>query len=73
MAHGVHPDKIIWVIPNDVWFMNRKYFTFDKDFVKNVILMMKSMVTDENKNYNDALLRLKANIRFRYFHYLSCS
>ena len=57
LAHGVSPDKIIWIIPNDVWFLNRKYFTFDQDWVPNIVRQFKSITSDENKTWQDALLR----------------
>ena len=57
LEHGINPDKIIWVMPNDVWFMNRKYFTFDKDFIPNVLRMLEGMTSKDNKTWEDSLLR----------------
>ena len=57
LTHGVHPDKIMWVVPNDVWYLNRKFFTFDKDLAENTFLLMKNIASDENKSWTDAVLR----------------
>ena len=57
LAQSVSPDKIIWIIPNDLWFLNRKYFTFDRDWVPNVIRQFKCITSDDNKTWQDALLR----------------
>ena len=57
VGQGVSPDKIIWIIPNDVWFMNRKYFTFDRDWVPNTVRQFETITSEDNKTWQDALLR----------------
>ena len=57
LGQGVSPDKIIWIIPNDVWFMNRKYFTFDRDWVPNTVRQFETITSEDNKTWQDALLR----------------
>ena len=31
--HGLSPDKIVWIVPNDSWFINRDLFTYDENIL----------------------------------------
>ena len=33
LDHGLHPDRICWIVPNDSWFINRDLFTYDENIV----------------------------------------
>ena len=61
LSQGVSPDKMIWIIPNDIWFLNRKYFDFDNDWVNRVIRQFEAITSDDNKTWQDALFRLTLN------------
>ena len=36
LDHGVSPDKVSWIIPNDAWFLNRENFDFNSPDILNM-------------------------------------
>ena len=33
LHHGLHPDRISWIVPNDSWFVNRDFFKYDENIL----------------------------------------
>ena len=33
LDHGVNPDKISWIVPNDSWFINRDLYKYDENII----------------------------------------
>merc|ERR1712142_790146 len=60
LDHGLHPDKISWVIPNDSWFWERDGFTFD-DGVFNTLMMnlIDSVIDEKNETVSDILMAME--------------
>jgi len=67
LDHGVNPDTIKWIIPNDAWFFNRENFDFESpDALDLFEKMLTSMTNDEDdtwKKANDRLEKIGFHLR----------
>lgn len=60
LDHGLNPDKISWVVPNDAWFWERDGFRLDEGNVSEAISKMIDPIIDENnKTCTEILLALE--------------
>ena len=62
MDHGVDPDKLMWIVPNDAWFFNRSRLAVDDE---NIVRYTKEWTLSmiEGETWQDVYLRL---IQFYY-------
>ena len=56
LDHGVDPDRLMWVIPNDAWFLNRKFDT-EEEIYKFVRTQIESTLYEEDDTWQKVLLR----------------
>ena len=56
LDHGVDPDRLMWVIPNDAWFLNRKFDT-EEEIYKFVRTQIESTLHEEDDTWQKVLLR----------------
>ena len=57
LDHGLSPDKIVWIVPNDSWFINRDLFTYDEN-ISNFFGALLDGFTEESATcYEDVYLR----------------
>ena len=56
LDHGVDPDRLMWVIPNDAWFLNRKFDT-EEEIYNFVRTQMESTLYEEDDTWQKVLLR----------------
>jgi len=62
LDHGVDPDTISWVIPNDAWFLNRDNFDFlSPDIMKQFKNYIASMIDDDDETWKEVYTRLEKN------------
>ena len=50
LDHGLSPDKIVWIVPNDSWFINRDLFTYDEN-ISNFFGALLDGFTEESATY----------------------
>ena len=55
--HGVQPDKIAWIVPNDSWFFNRDRFRIDENFVSYLDSFFDSFSAESDTSWQDVYLR----------------
>ena len=56
LDHGLDPDKLMWIVPNDAWFFNRDRFEVgDVDVVRHTKDWILGMIEEET--WEDAYLR----------------
>ena len=62
LDHGVDPDKLMWIVPNDAWFFNRSRLAVDDE---NIIRYTKEWTLSmiEGETWQDVYFRL---IQFCY-------
>ena len=56
LDHGVDPDRLMWVIPNDAWFLNRKFDT-EEEIYNFVRTQIESTLYEEDDTWQKVLLR----------------
>ena len=56
LDHGVYPDRLMWVIPNDAWFLNRKFDT-EEEIYNFVRTQIESTLYEEDDTWQKVLLR----------------
>ena len=56
LDHGVDPDRLIWVMPNDAWFLNRKFDT-EEEIYNFVRTQIESTLYEEDDTWQKVLLR----------------
>jgi len=62
LDHGMNPDKISWVIPNDAWFFERDAFRYDGGNLAEVAVRMIDSVLDEScETPTEVMLKLEEN------------
>ena len=54
LDNGVDPDKLMWIMPSDVWFMNRVDLT-DDSFYPAVCDMFECFADEENDTWEKCL------------------
>ena len=57
LDHGVDPDKIAWIVPNDAWFFNRDKFAYDDDVIAFFQEFFDGLSDDRDKTWQDVYLR----------------
>ena len=62
LDHGVDPDKLMWIVPNDAWFFNRSRLAVDDE---NIVRYTKEWTLSmiEGETWQDVYFRL---IQFCY-------
>jgi len=68
LDHGVNPNKISWVVPNDAWFWDRYTFTRydDGNFAQAMSNIMNAVINEQAKSSEEGLISLeKAGILCR--------
>ena len=57
LDHGVDPDKLMWIVPNDAWFFNRSRLAVDDE---NIVRYTKEWTLSmiEAETWQDVYLRL---------------
>lgn len=62
LDHGMNPDKISWVVPNDAWFWERNAVRLDGgNLSEGVVKMMDPLIDENNKTVTEVLLALEEN------------
>ena len=60
LDHGVNPDKISWVVPNDAWFWDRYAIPLDEGNTADKVALMTDAIIDEKvKTSEEALVNLE--------------
>jgi len=60
LDHGMNPDKISWVVPNDSWFWERDALSYDNgNFSKALLTMIDPIIDEKTQTVTDVLLRLE--------------
>ena len=60
LDHGMDPDKISWIIPNDSWFFERDALKYDGGtFCTGIMKMIDAVIDERNKTSADILLALE--------------
>ena len=57
LDHGVDPDKITWIVPNDSWFLNRDGFVFDEKIIPFFEVFFNGLSVETDKTWQDVYLR----------------
>jgi len=60
LDHGLNPEKISWIIPNDSWFWDRYWGALDDgNMAKNIPRMMNAIIDEKCKTGEEGLLNLE--------------
>ena len=57
LDHGVLPDKISWVVPNDSWLLNRDSLVFDENTISFYESYFEGLTNDNDKTWQDVYKR----------------
>ena len=57
LDHGVSPDKISWIVPNDSWFFNRDLFKYDENIITLFDAFFRAMTVETDTCCEDVCLR----------------
>ena len=57
LDHGVLPDKISWVVPNDSWLLNRDSLVFDENTISFYESYFEGLTNDNEKTWQDVYKR----------------
>ena len=57
LDHGVVPDRIAWIVPNDAWFFNRDKFAYDDNLINFFHEFFEGLSDDRDKTWQDVYLR----------------
>ena len=57
LDHGVSPDKISWIVPNDSWFFNRDLFKYDEHIIALFDNFFSAFAVETDTCYEDVYLR----------------
>ena len=57
LDHGVHPDQISWIVPNDSWFFNRDLFKYDEHIIALFENFFSAFAVETDTCHEDVYLR----------------
>ena len=57
LDHGVLPDKISWIVPNDSWLLNRDSLVFDENTISFWESYFEGLTNDKDKTWQDVYKR----------------
>ena len=57
LDHGVHPDRISWIVPNDSWFFNRDLFKYDEHIIALFDNFFNAFAVETDTCHEDVYLR----------------
>ena len=57
LDHGVLPDKISWIVPNDSWLLNRDSLVFDENTISFYESYFEGLTNDNDKTWQDVYKR----------------
>ena len=57
LDHGVLPDKISWIVPNDSWLLNRDSLVFDENTISFWESYFEGLTNDNDKTWQDVYKR----------------
>ena len=57
LDHGVNPDKISWIVPNDSWFFNRDLFKYDENIITLFEAFFSAFTVETDTCCEDVCLR----------------
>ena len=66
LDHGVNPDRIGWIVPNDSWFFNRDLFKYDEHILTLFANLFDAFTIETDTCYEDVYLSMeRAGIMLR--------
>ena len=66
LDHGVNPDRIGWIVPNDSWFFNRDLFKYDEHILTLFANLFDAFTVETDTCYEDVYLSMeRAGIMLR--------
>ena len=57
LDHGLHPDKIIWVVPADSWLFNRDNLSYDENMIDFFQAIFAALSVETDQTCQDVYLR----------------